>query len=84
MHNLNELDNNNTLIPNNNVEDGEIYSFDYSDYEYIYTPEPLNSVKITLCKHGKVPLDAVKKGELKAVKTAGLKRLIAVGFILIF
>ncbi|CAK5006208.1 unnamed protein product [Meloidogyne enterolobii] len=77
MHNLNELDNNNTLIPNNNLEDGEINSFDYADYEYIYTPEPLNSVKITLCKHGKVPLDAVKKGELKVVKTAGLKRLIA-------
>uniref|UniRef100_A0A1I8BYJ5 ubiquitinyl hydrolase 1 n=1 Tax=Meloidogyne hapla TaxID=6305 RepID=A0A1I8BYJ5_MELHA len=74
MHNLNEIDN--TLI-NNNMEEGEIYSFDYADYEYIYAPEPLNSVKITLCKHGKVPLDIVKKGELKAVKTVGLKRLIS-------
>lgn len=75
MHNLNEIDS--TLV-NESLEEGEIPNFNYADYLNIYTPEPLNIVKFTLCKHGKIPLDAVKKGELKAVRTDGLRKLIKV------
>ena len=68
----------------NNVDDNQEQeeddlldaNFDYSAYEHIYAPEPPKEVHFVLCKHGHVPLDAVLRGELKAVKTKGARRMI--------
>jgi hypothetical protein len=55
-------------------------NIDYSAFEYLYAPSQVSSVHFVLCKHGKVPLDAVIKGDLKAVRTEGAQRLVNVNF----
>lgn len=43
---------------------------------HIYTPEPINDVNFYLCKHGHIPLEAIRKGQLKAVRTKAALRII--------
>lgn len=51
-----------------------------ASHEVVYAPEPLAENKLIVCKHDNVPLHAVLKGELKAVREVGARRLVQVCF----